>query len=771
MSEDIPLVWKTKILDLEDQVRGLRETVNQFYKLYSMAYAGVQKPDHYVQTPPAGGYTVADLQARMASMDLRPALAISDGTPDVMMPPPVEESTDLTPSVETLDMIAAETAITAEEASQLPKYTYSPLDESASEVRFLALKSSQNSTESEPISCRIVTASLDDVPSERDFWPSSALQLYNPLSYCWGQGEATKEIILDGCSFKIRPSLHDALSHFRQTKLESSDAFWHGAQDTSETYWWIDAICVNQEDMEERKSQVALMSRLYRSAHTVRVWLGPEADNSALAMDIVRKLAYRPDDPEEEYSWEYSRENPGKTHRPGGPGRPMIEIKQPDAGPPISSLEKKENYSALVKLFQRPWFSRVWVQQEAALPEFVEVHCGQETCSWETMMSTVDMMAYLVDECHLPALQIDNLRNPSHSFMSCFSETKAIDKLRKEVLQNGQAYGEFEQLVSLCRGCKATDPRDKIYALLPMTSPDEFELDADYTLEKKVMYRNTIMKLLDQGSLGFLDWCQDPFGSTGLPSWVPDLESQWEPLPVEEVVENITYTDEDNTTATDAPIDYNYIEAENKLQVKGVIFDYIQDIDREAFVSKNSSNEEVMETVLHWQEFDAERRQVLQEEWRQLEQALEDSGADYVDFDRSVSIYGNIIHAEGDDWTEQITGHMRNRELSRHEWDDDDYGDYDPQNIDNDPILRLFKRYLPLESTVLSEYLGRKSQFYAWFRSLAVGRRFVFTAKGGHALLPEKAEIGDALCFFAGHRTPFVIRQAGGNEWAIVGTA
>lgn len=776
MAEEIPLQWQVKILDLEDEVRGLRETVNQLYKLWSLAHMGVPKPDQYVQEPPSAGYTVEDVEARMAAMNLRPRLPVDDGAPAI---PPAFNDTAVDASAETpaengtlTTNKVVKTSLTPEQVSELPLYTYSPLNEASSEVRFLALTSSKESTDNEPISCRIVTASLDDAPTDRPFNPSSAIELYNPLSYCWGNAEASKEIILDGCLFRVRPSLYDALAHFRQTELQSSDAFWHGPDNTEETYWWVDAICINQEDLEERKSQVALMSRLYRAAHTVRVWLGQEEDNSALAMDVVRKLAYRPDSPEEEQSWDYSRDNPGKTHRPGGPGRRMIEISQPDAGAPVSDLEKTENYNALVKLFQRPWFSRVWIQQEAALPQNVEVHCGQQTCSWHDLTSTVDLLAYLVDECHLPGLQSEGLRENLSSFVSCFYKARAIGTLRKDVIQDGESYGEFEDLVSKCRNCLATDPRDKVYALLPMTSPDEFEFAADYAKDKRTMYTDMVMKLLERGSLSFMQWCQNPTGSTGLPSWVPDLEAPWGPLPIERLHEDIAYTDDDESSGREAPVDFNYIEAENKLEVKGIIFDSVGAINQSVYVAADTSNDDVRNIVLDWQQFNSDQRAILQEQWQAEAEAHDEDDGDFRDGDDiCTSIYGNIIEAEDEEWREQVTNHMRNRDLSRHEWDDDEYGDFDTAAIDNDPVLRLFKRYLPMGDAPLSNYLGRKSQFYPWFRALSVGRRFMTTSKGGSGLVPENAQVGDALCFFAGCGTPFVIRAVGDGEWAIVGVA
>jgi Heterokaryon incompatibility protein (HET) len=71
------------------------------------------------------------------------------------------------------------------------------------------------------------------------------------------------------------------------------EAALHRLQGTLQ-YLWVDAICINQNDVHERNSQVSLMRPIYKNAATVRVWPGEEADDSALAMDTIIKLANAP---------------------------------------------------------------------------------------------------------------------------------------------------------------------------------------------------------------------------------------------------------------------------------------------------------------------------------------------------------------------------------------------------------------------------------------------------------------------------------------------
>jgi hypothetical protein len=138
---------------------------------------------------------------------------------------------------------------------------------------------------------------------------------YAALSYTWGDPNVVKEIDFNGCAgFKITENLHAALEHLR----------W----DNRERRLWIDALCINQADDAEKNMQVGIMAQIYEKAvHTI-IWLGAASDNSDLAMDTIAKL-----DGE--------------------------DLESPANYLPAEQLE------SVIKLMQRPWWSRVWIIQGA----------------------------------------------------------------------------------------------------------------------------------------------------------------------------------------------------------------------------------------------------------------------------------------------------------------------------------------------------------------------------------------------------------------------
>lgn len=135
---------------------------------------------------------------------------------------------------------------------------------------------------------------------------------YRALSYCWGNLDELKPITVifeddgevpypsnstgagaRGVVFQITTNLHDALESFRRSK-ESG-------------YLWIDMLCINQGDIDERSGQVRFMRSIYASAESVIVWLGtdprlresifaPENYEIALAHLMLEELGWQTDD-------------------------------------------------------------------------------------------------------------------------------------------------------------------------------------------------------------------------------------------------------------------------------------------------------------------------------------------------------------------------------------------------------------------------------------------------------------------------------------------
>ncbi len=151
-------------------------------------------------------------------------------------------------------------------STSMMNYQYQPLDADDEDIRILILLSSED-TDSD-IRCQLIHESLKTNPP------------YIALSYTWGDSNPSKSIYLEEYSdiFQIivGPNLFSALRQFRHT--------------TDERPLWVDALCINQSDTVERSFQVSLMRSIYEKAACVLMWLGEEAEDSNLAMDLISKF-------------------------------------------------------------------------------------------------------------------------------------------------------------------------------------------------------------------------------------------------------------------------------------------------------------------------------------------------------------------------------------------------------------------------------------------------------------------------------------------------
>lgn len=108
---------------------------------------------------------------------------------------------------------------------------------------------------------------------------------YAALSYVWGNPKITKDIIVNGQPFSATTNLASALWYLRKYGFPKNEQ-------TGEIHWlWIDAVCINQNDIPETSHQVSMMGSIYRGASSVLSWLGPpEPYHLDQALEAIREV-------------------------------------------------------------------------------------------------------------------------------------------------------------------------------------------------------------------------------------------------------------------------------------------------------------------------------------------------------------------------------------------------------------------------------------------------------------------------------------------------
>jgi hypothetical protein len=95
------------------------------------------------------------------------------------------------------------------------------------------------------------------------------------LPYAWGRGICLRKAVVHSQSMTIGQNFDDALRQLRKSM--------------SDHMFWIDALCINQQDIEERIQQIQIMGKIYSSADQVLIWLGPERKNYKYAIDMIKQ--------------------------------------------------------------------------------------------------------------------------------------------------------------------------------------------------------------------------------------------------------------------------------------------------------------------------------------------------------------------------------------------------------------------------------------------------------------------------------------------------
>ncbi|PQE04207.1 heterokaryon incompatibility protein [Rutstroemia sp. NJR-2017a BVV2] len=198
---------------------------------------------------------------------------------------------------------------------------------------------------------------------------------YVALSYVWGDSSpsAQRQIYVNGYPLAVTQNLEAALQQLRKHyRIKQGFRIW------------IDAICINQADLAERGSQVAMMKRIYDAAWHVVIWLGPKSGNSDVAMMAVRYFSLRSKLCADPMEGLYKHIDKLIIHIPGK-FRWRHRVTMARMRPSV--------YRAIYRLLCRPYFRRLWILQEAALgARNMPVLCGDRCVQADDIYRTVKVL-------------------------------------------------------------------------------------------------------------------------------------------------------------------------------------------------------------------------------------------------------------------------------------------------------------------------------------------------------------------------------------------
>jgi hypothetical protein len=360
-----------------------------------------------------------------------------------------------------------------------------------------------------PLSIRLLRLDCQSGPLRATLSPMRLDQVpaYYALSYCWGTVGASTTITVNGYSLPITPSLAEALFVLRANSAVADTTT------ISTVNIWIDQICIDQSNLEERGQQVGIMKEIYSFAKRTVIWLGADADFAESAFGVCRSIYAR-----------FQQENPDAHNLATLPWKPFDEQEHLARGLPALD---DSCWKHLQAMFSSPWWRRLWIFQEVVLSSRDPlVLCGSSSCSWESLAwSACWLWNYGYFDHGVVSISV-----------SCANSILEVSKT--------QAEWHVGALLHMSHGYfKATDARDKVYGLLGMShqivSGSEEAILVDYGKSTGEVYRDAawhVMSSTKNLAVLSLALCRvrsvwDPYRSFGRQmywndsaSWTPNFD-------------------------------------------------------------------------------------------------------------------------------------------------------------------------------------------------------------------------------------------------------
>jgi hypothetical protein len=429
-------------------------------------------------------------------------------------------------------------------ADSSAQYQYSRLNSAPLEIRLVRLI---GNLATEGFALEIVTSTLEAAPR------------YVALSYRWGDPTRNQTVTADGGVVKITVTLRDFFLAVRarcETSLQPNvDDWFHG-------WMWIDAVCINQDDLTERSEQVRFMKEIYERAAGMVIWLSEVTGDLGDAMQCLTQVS----------ALELGEDSLCVKN---GPELGTSFLIGTERGYVQASHATLMTVSALMN---DTYWDRAWIIQEASTPlenaaqptlsTPVVVCIGNSTTiPWATYARANQrlMQASWANEAH----EHINMHDVANSNVATVHYLKELRRLKAT---DSPLYPTLVRT----RSSDATDPRDKLYAILGLVDErDAVGIQPNYKLSVSEI---TLSQSLDSlGSAG-------THRGSGVPSWVPDWSIQHETAPQPFYQKHITPSQKLGVPKAQrslfacsrgVPMDVAFDTAEKGLLASGFIFDRI----------------------------------------------------------------------------------------------------------------------------------------------------------------------------------------------------
>ncbi|KAK3400283.1 heterokaryon incompatibility protein-domain-containing protein [Sordaria brevicollis] len=431
---------------------------------------------------------------------------------------------------------------------------------------------------------------------------------YEAISYVWGDATKRRNITIDGVALSVTENLHGALTAFRHRPVaagsidEESDAGIVPVNRHSRVRrLWADAVCINQEDMKERVSQVELMSLIYAGAQRVLSWLGWEEGEEGRRhkQDAIAFIKEFMEDPQ--VGINEARVLLLHHDFNADPTEDLAHLSEDDRR---RFREQARKWDTVKRFFEVEYFHRAWIVQELGLAReallttaLKPVHKGKSVNESNGIDNEGQGLEISILKWPLMGRFVEVL---DYSSASLVTHLGLVSWVVHHILlvwstdENGVPDCDFLTGLHWTRILRVTDPRDRIFSLLGHPRAvlnGELVIHPDYTRTRGVIYtrlainmiRKTknlyVVSLVDHEDDPSVEECEwDPEQDARMPSWVPDWHSINRTTPVDYPI--AAAATEDDSIEIEGGVDCEDGTSLPHLLVRGWVIDKITAVSR-----------------------------------------------------------------------------------------------------------------------------------------------------------------------------------------------
>lgn len=598
-----------------------------------------------------------------------------------------------------------------------PKLQYSRLPNSTS-FRLLQILSDGGE---DILRCRMFDADLAAQDTPR----------YIALSYTWHEESLPKisrPVLINEKYLNISLNLWNFLQNYRQT--------------AGERIIWIDQICINQGDQDERVQQIGQMCAIYERASMDLFWIGEPDEYTEDVMDMLVSL-----------------NRLEMSHSASGHQRPGIDallnpIYMHVVGLPTYPSPK---WGALMHFISRSAFERAWIIQEIAVSRSASIFCGLLMLPFDVLGGAA---TFLVESSWIKHLHDEYNVSGAAGFLTGMMNCRVRH-------QEGERQS-LDLLLASTRRFKATMPVDKIFALMNLAESRRSEplpplLRPDYRKSVVEVFRDVTLHLMSQGSLDVLSGIEDArfrhFHQ--LPSWVPDYS-------VHQVVSILCMPPRSGNltlyaAAAERQVSLRHSPADpNTLILSAYIFDTIEKIaslEDRASQLKLENWGGMLDFGARYPSVNGESGTMVDAFWRTLVGNIGLGAYEYPVPQEWVRHFAAFASQARDELSQYLAS---SHETPREE------GEASSLTPGIDSIISALRNVLhpngPAEKN--------SGSFESTMHHVSWSRRLFVTKAGYIGLAPPSAQPGDVVALLSGGRVPFIIRKDNSSEhYHIVGEA